>query len=585
MAPDPASTQDTAAPGYARLTTAPATPAQRTAALVFVGLLLLILAVSIPFMSRSGPVGVPFLPVVITLICFANLATCYLLIMQFRVHRAPALMTLAATYTFASLIAVAFLVTFPGVFSPTGLFGAQSATAAWLWVFWHVGFPLGVLLALLMEHYHPLAVMRRTAVILFVAFLGVVVALVSLLSLVALHMTGWLPTIIAATNYHAIFTSGVGVVIWAVNALTLWALFVLGRGHGRGVVWMWIAVNVFASLCSMTITLLGTNRYSIGWYIGWLDDVLAACVVLGALLSAANGLYYHLAVQEHELRTLFDLSPIGMARIALDDRILETNAALRAMLGYTDTELRAITLYGLIAPDNALREIHDPLGASARKRESDAIEAPLTRRDGSVFWAEVRLTVVRGRNGIAPYCIVLVEDINMRIAHEREIVHDAAHDALTDLPNRRQVMEHFAHAARRSTLTERRVAVLFLDLDGFKGINDTYGHGAGDAILREVARRLEMSIRTGDVAGRLGGDEFVLVLSGILQREDTGIVVDRVLDALAVPFVWENTVIAVGASIGISIFPDDSNDITALLSKADVAMYEQKIERRAVGNR
>jgi len=585
MAPDPRSTQDTAAPGYARLTTAPATPAQRIAALVFVGILLLMFAVSILFVSRSGPVVIPFLPAVITLICFANLATCYLLIVQFRVHRAPALMTLAATYAFVGLVAISFLLTFPGAFSLTGLFGAQSATASWLWVFWRVGFPLGVLLALMLEYYHPRVVIRRAAIILFVAFLGVVVALVFLLSLVALHMIRWLPTIIIANDSHAQFTSGVGIVIWLVNALTLCALFIVGRGHERGVVWMWIAVDVFASLCNVTFTLLGSSRYSFGWYSGWFDSVLAACVVLLALLSAANGLYYHLAIQEHELRTLFDLSPIGMARIALDDRILETNAALRAMLGYTETELRAITLYGLIAPDDALREIHDPLGGAARQRESYAIEAPLTRRDGSVFWAEVRLAVVRGHNDIAPYCIVLVEDINMRIEHEREIVHDAAHDALTDLPNRRQVMEHFAHAARRSILTERKVAVLFLDLDGFKVINDTYGHGAADVILREVARRLETSIRTGDVAGRLGGDEFVLVLSGILRCEDTGIVIDRVLDALAVPFVWENTVIAVGASIGISFFPDDSNDITALLSKADVAMYEQKIERRAVGNR
>ena len=196
MTPSLSAPEDTAAPGYARLTTAPATREQRRAALVLSCILLLVLVVSIPFAFRPGPMITPLLPTFATIVCLTNLATCYLLFVQFRVHRAPSLMVLASVYAFSSLMVLACALTYPGIFSLTGLFGAHNDTAPWLWVFWYTGFPIGVLLALFVERYYPATVTRRAAIILCIAFLGVVIALVFLLSLIALHVPRWLPTII-----------------------------------------------------------------------------------------------------------------------------------------------------------------------------------------------------------------------------------------------------------------------------------------------------------------------------------------------------------------------------------------------------
>ncbi|WP_024303206.1 bifunctional diguanylate cyclase/phosphodiesterase [Pseudogulbenkiania sp. MAI-1] len=163
-----------------------------------------------------------------------------------------------------------------------------------------------------------------------------------------------------------------------------------------------------------------------------------------------------------------------------------------------------------------------------------------------------------------------------REAYERELYHLATHDTLTGLPNRKQLDQHLLQAIERASCTGQRLAILFLDLDRFKYINDSLGHKAGDELLKMVAARLEAAVRKTDLIARLGGDEFVIAISHLAHMEDAGNVARAIRAALAQPFEVEGHELYVSASIGISVYPEDGEDCESLLKHADAAMYRAK---------
>jgi diguanylate cyclase (GGDEF)-like protein/PAS domain S-box-containing protein len=177
---------------------------------------------------------------------------------------------------------------------------------------------------------------------------------------------------------------------------------------------------------------------------------------------------------------------------------------------------------------------------------------------------DVRGLVVNGR------------DITERKALEAQLAYRAFHDPLTELPNRALLVERLGHALSRGAITKRSTAVMFLDLDEFKLINDSLGHDAGDQLLLTVAQRLRACARPGDTAARLGGDEFVVLLEDLADADDVGVVATRFLAQLAVPIVLGNRRVAIGASIGIAVGDADSLMPDDLLRRADVAMYVAK---------
>lgn len=160
----------------------------------------------------------------------------------------------------------------------------------------------------------------------------------------------------------------------------------------------------------------------------------------------------------------------------------------------------------------------------------------------------------------------------------------ALHDPLTGLPNRRLFSDRLDQAVRRARRTGEIVAVLYLDLDGFKAVNDAFGHAAGDCVLRETAHRLQSVLRESDTASRFGGDEFAVVLPDLQHRESAGQVVDKIRFALANPTACAGYEGPIGASIGVAIFPDDGDDGATVLGRADEAMYAVKRERKRGGS-
>ncbi|CAA7617308.1 PAS/PAC domain-containing protein [Candidatus Terasakiella magnetica] len=199
------------------------------------------------------------------------------------------------------------------------------------------------------------------------------------------------------------------------------------------------------------------------------------------------------------------------------------------------------------------------------------------RRKSGEFFAEwLSITAMRDGAGNVSQYVAVFSDITHRKEDEERVWRQANYDALTGLPNRALFLDRLNQAVRQSRRENKAFALMFLDLDGFKAVNDTLGHAAGDVLLQQTAHRLSECMRSSDTLARLAGDEFVIILQGIRDRSDPSIVAQKILETMAQPFNLEEGRAEVRASIGISMFPENGDDAAALLKLADEAMYDVK---------
>jgi diguanylate cyclase (GGDEF)-like protein/PAS domain S-box-containing protein len=201
-------------------------------------------------------------------------------------------------------------------------------------------------------------------------------------------------------------------------------------------------------------------------------------------------------------------------------------------------------------------------------------EVTALRKDGSEFPME--LSASEMLLGGQRYFIGIVRDITERKRAEQKIAHLAHYDLLTDLPNRALFLDILNHSIALAKRNKHKAAVMFLDLDGFKQINDTLGHDAGDLLLKGVATRIKSTLRDSDTVARVGGDEFILVLENIGSDDNAALVSRKIIEALSLPFDLSGHPSRVGGSIGIALYPDDENDPGLLVKEADEAMYLAK---------
>jgi len=206
----------------------------------------------------------------------------------------------------------------------------------------------------------------------------------------------------------------------------------------------------------------------------------------------------------------------------------------------------------------------------------------LTRRDGHQIFIEDSVAPIRDGDGVEAGSVLVFRDVTTARALSERITHLAEHDPLTGLPNRLLLNDRLDQAIARSGRKEGLMAVLFLDLDGFKHINDSLGHPAGDLLLQSVAKRLEDCVRAPDTVSRQGGDEFVVLLHDIKHAEYAAITARRMLHAVAQPHVINNRDLSVTASIGISVYPCDGLNAETLIKNADTAMYQAKESGRQI---
>ncbi|HAF43634.1 MAG TPA: PAS domain S-box protein [Gallionellaceae bacterium] len=254
------------------------------------------------------------------------------------------------------------------------------------------------------------------------------------------------------------------------------------------------------------------------------------------------------------------------------------NPAAEEIFGYPQQEVMGKNVSMLMPePD---RSAHDGyIRRHAKTGKSNILgvrgrEVMAMRKNGDVFPME--LSASEMSLGGHRYYIGIVRDISERKRAEQKIAHLAHYDFLTDLPNRALFLDILNHSVQLAKRSKIKVAVLFLDLDGFKKINDTLGHDAGDLLLKEVAKRFRGCIRSADTVARVGGDEFIFVLDNIGAEENARNVANKLIAALAAPFDLKGQSCRVGGSIGISLYPDDAQEANELVKQADEAMYLAK---------
>jgi diguanylate cyclase (GGDEF)-like protein/PAS domain S-box-containing protein len=279
---------------------------------------------------------------------------------------------------------------------------------------------------------------------------------------------------------------------------------------------------------------------------------------------------------EERFRATFDHASVGIMHSSLDRTILAVNRKFCDMVGYTSEELQLGSVRRVHHPDDSDADQSLEKQLVAGKIDSFAFEKRYIRKDGSVFWANRTVSMVRDDMGRPKYFIRVIEDISARKEAEKRLLYVAQHDALTDLPNRTLIREHLTAALGRSARNDRRLAVLFVDLDGFKLANDSHGHEAGDTLLKVAAKRLLTQLRQGDMVGRLAGDEFVLICEDIDDPGTISQLAQRIQETLRHTVAFRDTHLVVTASIGIAIGHGSTHSVDGLLASADTAMYEIK---------
>ncbi|WP_313951680.1 PAS domain S-box protein [Accumulibacter sp.] len=313
-------------------------------------------------------------------------------------------------------------------------------------------------------------------------------------------------------------------------------------------------------------------------------DVVFHKAVYGALGEPAAGLVgimlditdrKRLEQRLQQAATVFDSSAEGITITAPDGTIIAVNRAFTEITGYSEDEVVGRNprfLQSGLQDREFYRGMWRALGAGGRWRG----EIWNRRKDGQEFLESLTISAVKDPGDRVTHYVGVFSDITeLRKAHD-QLAHQAHHDPLTGLPNRLLLGDRLHKALQRAHRDARGLAVLFIDLDRFKNINDTLGHHVGDRVLCEVARRLSRLMREADTVGRLGGDEFLILIEDIADLAVVSHIADKILATLQDSPVTVEQEFFVGASIGISLFPQDGAEAETLMRNADVAMYRAK---------
>jgi diguanylate cyclase (GGDEF)-like protein/PAS domain S-box-containing protein len=269
----------------------------------------------------------------------------------------------------------------------------------------------------------------------------------------------------------------------------------------------------------------------------------------------------------------------GVMVIGTDGRIIAINPAFTQITGYTEAEA--------IGQDSSLTKSsrHDEafyktLWEELHKTGFWRGEIWNLRKNGELYLEWLTVSAVRDESGLTTHYVGVFSDITKVKESQEQLDHMAHHDPLTTLPNRLLFHDRLYHALQRAGREAQQLAILFIDLDRFKNVNDTLGHHIGDELLKQVAKAFTSRLREGDTLARLGGDEFIVLLEGIDGSYGAAHVAEKLVGMFEQPFIVSDYELFVTASVGISLYPNDATDLNMLIRNADVAMYQAKARGR-----
>ena len=344
----------------------------------------------------------------------------------------------------------------------------------------------------------------------------------------------------------------------------LWATIASGKTWQGEIVNRRKDGSLFTEETTITPVRIGTG--AITHYVAIKQDITARKAAEDQLRRA-----------EEKYRAIFENAMVGIFQISPEGRPISVNRALARILGYdTPEQLMADVRHvghRLFVEPGVFGEFLEVLGT---KRTVQSTECEVYTRDGGKKWVLANVRAATDGDGNVMFYEGMVEDITERKAAERRVQFLAYYDALTGLPNRTLLRDRILVALASARRHREKVALLFIDLDRFKIINDSLGHSIGDLLLQEAAKRLKAETREPDTVARLGGDEFLVLMTAVNESADALKAAERIVKSMAGEFVIQGHTLHVTCSLGISVFPDNGDDIEGLFKNADLAMYSAK---------
>ncbi|HEX8773908.1 MAG TPA: EAL domain-containing protein [Pyrinomonadaceae bacterium] len=360
----------------------------------------------------------------------------------------------------------------------------------------------------------------------------------------------------------------------------------LTRATSRSFVWTFVACLAGASAAGFSARLV----YLVGYYpsVAIITIFVTAYFIYSPL---KQGLKTGEKKAEPELiptkseerfRNAFDYAAIGMGLVSVKGRWLQVNHSLCQLLGYTEQELLATDFQAITHPEDRNNAIAYVKRLVSGEIPTHQMEKRYLHKEGHPVWVLWSVSLAHGERRKSAHMIFQVQDITDRKNAEQRLLHDVFHDALTGLPNRVLFMDHLKLAAARAQRREDQIfAVLFLDLDRFKIINDSLGHIVGDQLLVGIAHRLAQHLRPGDTVARIGGDEFTILLEDLASQDEATEIAERIQKELSVSFSINKREVFTTVSIGIALSSTGYANPEDILRDADTAMYRAKSQGKA----
>ena len=309
------------------------------------------------------------------------------------------------------------------------------------------------------------------------------------------------------------------------------------------------------------------------------EDLAEHADSLRKQVAALQATRADLRESEQRLRSFYDLGLVGVAITSPEKQWIQTNDYICRLLEYSEDELHRMSWAEITHPDDLAADVEQFNALLGGVIDGYEMEKRFISKSGRLIPTRLVVRCARKPDGTVDFVTAMIDDLTERQNAEQRIHYLANFDALTGLPNRAQLDERMQYSLSVAQRNEQTLALMFLDLDHFKDINDTLGHSIGDALLVDLARRLRLVLRDTDSVSRLGGDEFILSLPGADQHGAAQIA-RKLLDVIAEPYHIERYDLNVTASIGIALYPHDGPDLETLSRNADAAMYRAKREGR-----
>lgn len=296
-------------------------------------------------------------------------------------------------------------------------------------------------------------------------------------------------------------------------------------------------------------------------------------------LEAQNQVLEQIDAERTRLAMIVETSNDAIFSVSEESVITSWNRGAEEIFGYSAGEIIGSPIYTII-PAELEHERSFIWQTILSGEHIQYFETTRIRKDGRQIYVSITASPLLNADGGLIGNSVIARDVTERRKMEEIIKHQAHYDVLTNLPNRKFFMEFLSQEVAQARRNGKKLALMFMDLNGFKKVNDTLGHDCGDRLLQGVAQRLKACIREADIVARLGGDEFTVLMTDITKTDDVDIVLKKILGVFETPFILDGAAVESATSIGVSIFPDDGESGEDLMKKADSAMYEAKASGR-----